>query len=485
MVHLLYAAQSQLAQTAFPLSHSQLFWELANTAAAAVLLTVSVAAVTLFLFRGKARESTLLYFALFCSLYAVRLLANCYLVRWALPQPAGFWAYANWVITCTIVVPFSLFLHEVVPQSMKKFIRWMIYAQSAFAIFGIVAAAAGLSLSRLNLANNFVVLATIATGALAFFAGSRTSSARLGREVRIFLGGFLIWGIVVVHANLRGMGIVPGQNVEFVGFVVFVSCLAYISLNRIFANERRLFSIENELEIARGIQSSILPRSVPGYPGLDIAARYAPMSAVAGDFYDFLVVDESRLGLLVADVTGHGVPAALIASMLKVAFAAQMAHADDPARVLSGLNQALCGKFEEHFVTAAYLFVDLKNRVLRYAAAGHPPLLLASKKTASVIELQDSGLMLGLFPDAAYSFAEHAFAAGTRCLLYTDGLTEAASPSQEEFGKERCKQFLQTHGNLPAAEAAARLLQAIAEFSGHASGHAQSDDITILVLDFK
>jgi len=108
-----------------------------------------------------------------------------------------------------------------------------------------------------------------------------------------------------------------------------------------------------------------------GLTGLDIAARYLPMSAVAGDFYDFLFIDEKRIGILIADVTGHGIPAALIASMLKVAFAAQAHHANDPACVLAGLNRALCGKFEEHFVTAAYLFIDLENYLLRYSAAGH------------------------------------------------------------------------------------------------------------------
>src|SRR5258708_14926718 len=103
------------------------------------------------------------------------------------------------------------------------------------------------------------------------------------------------------------------------------------------------------------------------------------MSAVAGDFYDFLVIDERRIGILVADVAGHGVPAALIASMLKVAFASQAAHADNPVRVLTGLNGALCGKFEEHFITAAYLFVDLEKSLLHYSAAGHPPLMLVSR----------------------------------------------------------------------------------------------------------
>jgi hypothetical protein len=97
---------------------------------------------------------------------------------------------------------------------------------------------------------------------------------------------------------------------------------------------RQLLSINSELEMAREIQMSILPHEIPRIKGLEIAARYLPMTSVAGDFYDFIVVDEKQLGILVADVSGHGLPAALIASMLKAALSAQSAHACDPARVL-------------------------------------------------------------------------------------------------------------------------------------------------------
>src|SRR5271168_97192 len=139
---------------------------------------------------------------------------------------------------------------------------------------------------------------------------------------------------------------------------------------------QQLLTIQKELETARQIQLSILPSAVPKMAGLDIAARYIPMTSVAGDFYDFIVVDEKHIGILVADVSGHGMPAALIASMLKIALPTQEAHAADPAQVLLGLNRALCGKFQHHFVTAAYVFLDMQNLTLTYAGAGHPPLLL-------------------------------------------------------------------------------------------------------------
>jgi len=127
---------------------------------------------------------------------------------------------------------------------------------------------------------------------------------------------------------------------------------------------QQLLAIQKELETARLIQQSILPQTVPQIDGLDIAARYIPMTSVAGDFYDFIVVDNKRVGILIADVSGHGMPAALIASMLKIALAAQSPHADDPAQVLKGLNRALCGKFQHHYVTAAYVFVDMEKRAL-------------------------------------------------------------------------------------------------------------------------
>jgi sigma-B regulation protein RsbU (phosphoserine phosphatase) len=122
---------------------------------------------------------------------------------------------------------------------------------------------------------------------------------------------------------------------------------------------RQLVAINHELEMARQIQLSILPSKTPKIRGVDIAARFMPMTSVAGDFYDFIIVDDQHVGILIADVTGHGLAAALIASMLQVALAAQFAHAAEPGRVLAGLNQALCGKFRQHFVTAAYLFVDM------------------------------------------------------------------------------------------------------------------------------
>ena len=247
---------------------------------------------------------------------------------------------------------------------------------------------------------------------------------------------------------------------------------------------QQLLIMNSELEMARQVQLSILPRDLPHLCGLEIAARYLPMSSVAGDFYDFLVVDEKHIAILIADVSGHGLPSALIASMLQTAFASQLAWASDPVRVLSGLNQALHGKFERHFVTAAYVFVDIDKGMMSYAGAGHPPLLLWQSATQRVVQCEQNGLLLGPFADAEYSAAVFTLQMGDRILLFTDGIVETKNPSGVEFGTDRLRQALEAKHDLPANRFVDTLLYSLSNWSEQAIGPCQSDDITLLAIDF-
>jgi phosphoserine phosphatase RsbU/P len=246
---------------------------------------------------------------------------------------------------------------------------------------------------------------------------------------------------------------------------------------------RQLLTINNELEMAREVQLSILPHQLPTIEGLDIAARYIPMTSVAGDFYDFIVVDKKHLGILVADVSGHGPAAALIASMLRVALSDQSPHASDPARVVSGLNQALCGKFDRHFVTAAYVFLDMEERFLSYAGAGHPPLLLWRKSTGAAREVEENGLLLGQFPEETYAAIKLPLEVGDRSVLYTDGIPECRNPSQEEFGTGRFLDFMERNHHLEANQFADALMDGLSRWSEHPPGQGQRDDITLLTID--
>jgi len=247
----------------------------------------------------------------------------------------------------------------------------------------------------------------------------------------------------------------------------------------------QLLALNNELEMARQIQLSILPHDLPQLPGLEIAARFLPMTSVAGDFYDFIPIDDKRLGILMADVSGHGLPSALIASMLQVALTAQVGHASDPARVLSGLNRALCGKFTQNFVTAAYAYVDLEKNLMRYAGAGHPPLMRFRLSTGKASKIVENGLVLGIFAEADYQALEIPLEPGDRHVLYTDGILEAANSAQEMYGGERFAAFLEVNRSLKADQFADSFLAEIGRFTAVTGQHCQQDDITLLLFDFK
>ena len=248
---------------------------------------------------------------------------------------------------------------------------------------------------------------------------------------------------------------------------------------------QQLLAINNELELARQTQLSILPKNTPHLPGLEIAARYMPMSAVAGDFYDFVMVDEKHVGILIADVSGHGLSAALVASMLKSALPAQLPHASDPARVLSGLNQALFGKFEAHYVTAAYVFVDMANNTVSYAGAAHPPLLWWHANTQHASECLENGLMLGPFRDSTYSAMTFALEKGDEIILVTDGILEARDSSGDQFGMDRLRTTIESNHALSANAFADALLAGLSTWSETTIGPGQTDDITLIVLGFQ
>jgi sigma-B regulation protein RsbU (phosphoserine phosphatase) len=201
------------------------------------------------------------------------------------------------------------------------------------------------------------------------------------------------------------------------------------------------------------------------------------MTSVAGDFYEFLPTGSSTAGLLVADVSGHGVPAALIASMVKLATSAQRQQAAHPDRLLAGVNESLCGNTQRQFVTAAYVYLDAEQSELRYAAAGHPPMLLL--RDGQVYPIEENGLVLGLFPSAAYTATQKVLRKGDRLLLYTDGIIEAANGAEQEFGQERLSRLLTASTGDSVEETADLILSTV---QGWAS--AQTDDLTVVVCDY-
>ena len=329
---------------------------------------------------------------------------------------------------------------------------------------------------------NFFVVALVLM-ILARFAWRGLPRTR-GR--RVLTIGFTVFMLGALHDILTGLVLVP-WNLELgnSGLSIFILALGYVTSQRFFSVQRKLATMEYELQTASNIQSSLLPRGTPPVPGLDIAVRYEPMRSIGGDMYDF-VVDGRQLGVLVADVTGHGVPAALIASMAKVAFSSQAAAAASPGQLIAGMNRALCGQFRGQFVTATYMHIDPASQRVRYTNAGHPPPLLWRAATGQASELAGGGVLMGFDVDEAYATGEARIEEGDRLVLYTDGVIEVADGSGEFFDGDGLQAFVESRAALSAEEFADALLAHLRErISRRGERRGFEDDVTLAVVDVR
>ena len=235
---------------------------------------------------------------------------------------------------------------------------------------------------------------------------------------------------------------------------------------------------EQELEVARLIQSHFLPKTLPDLPGWQIAACYQPAREVGGDFYDVIPLPDGRFGFVVGDVTDKGVPAALVMSATRSLLRASAQRLIEPGVVLERVNEQLCPDMpEKMFVTCLYGVLDPATGHLRFANAGHD---LPYVKTANgVVELRARGMPLGLMAGMSYEEKEIVLAPGDSVLLHSDGVVEAHDPDRGMFGFPR---LMQTVADSPSGQALIdRVLSDLHEFTG--PGAEQEDDITMVTLE--
>ena len=248
-------------------------------------------------------------------------------------------------------------------------------------------------------------------------------------------------------------------------------------LEEIERQARERERVEQDLRVAQRIQQASLPEEVPELEGWQINPYYQPAREVGGDFYDFLELEDSRLGLVVGDATGHGVPAALVMSTTCGMLRAVALSVDSPGQVLARVNEALSARIPQNmFVTCFYAILDLKNGSLRYANAGHD--LPYVQRGSDAEELMARGMPLGLMPGMSYEERKTILEAGEAALFYSDGLVEAHNPGGEMFGFPRLRSLLAEHDD--EGLLVNFLVDKLHSFTGY--GWEQEDDITLVTL---
>jgi serine phosphatase RsbU (regulator of sigma subunit) len=235
-----------------------------------------------------------------------------------------------------------------------------------------------------------------------------------------------------------------------------------------------------ELDVARALQIAILPATFPAKPGCDGAARMIPATTMGGDFYDFIELPDGRIGLVMADVSGKGVPAAFFMAVARTNLRDLAAHHAGPGACLAQTNEVLCAQNPmELFVTVFYCVFDPTTGMLTYANGGHNPPYVR-RANGSVETLSGTGgLVLGAM--AGMEYPEHSvqLQPRDRLVLFTDGVTEAFNPADEAYGEERLIAEVKAHGDGAAAALVDRICRSVTVFAGTAP---QSDDITLTVL---
>ena len=456
--------------------------QVVNIVVGTIFLSIGASACAIAAIRWRRGVRILVWWGIWSGMYGLQTLCQTPAVLEVLPQALKSAApNVSTAVMYLLLVSALLAWRELTLGKLRFLIQLEILVGLAIALLGIGTFDLGGPADKWMLYNN--VLAVLAMVVLlAAVLLPKFSKFLVIPEYRILTAATLIFALEVLYTNFSSVlhyRVLP--LVASLGFAALLFSLGYVALEILFTNERRLLLIETELETARQIQTSILPARVPELESLRVAASYLPMTSVAGDFYQFLRSDNNHLGILVADVAGHGVPAALISSMIKVAVQSVTNFAHDPPQLLGALNRILSSEAHGQFASAAYLWIDTKNRNALYSAAGHPPLLCWRNTKGEMQRIESNGLLFGVKPDSDYPVCSLPVEPSDRFLLYTDGVTETENATGEAFGDRQLERIVRNHRLQPASELSRQVLSELQRWRPTAVN--QQDDITLIVVD--
>ncbi len=328
---------------------------------------------------------------------------------------------------------------------------------------------------------------------------SRVTTFWIHRIFLVLVAICLVAALIISKEKLKTKLIIvafmaiPLVSIGVGGFRYGVSILyssMMVSLMLIYAflfsdNEKHLYSTSKELGLATEIQMHMLPSIFPAFPErkeFDIYASMTPAKEVGGDFYDFFLIDKDHLGLVIADVSDKGVPAALFMMASKIMVQNFMMLGQSPKVALESVNKQIChNKQDEMFVTIWVAVLDLKTGVMTCANAGHEKPVIKQKDGLFEIVKDKHGFVVGWFPESKYEEYEIKLEKGAKLFVHTDGVPEATL-NNERFGRERMIESLNNYKDLPVEEIVKNMKKDIDEF---AKNQQQFDDITMLCLEYR
>ncbi|MBM9547952.1 SpoIIE family protein phosphatase [Leptospira sp. 201903074] len=356
---------------------------------------------------------------------------------------------------------------------------------------------------------------SLLNAAIALFGGIAQSSigvSWLSVLICLSLLGVLIWGIwkrlrsfyyfaiafvlLLLTCTVYGLlkfGILPSN--PFLEEMLFpIASLADITLFAFALADRiqllrqekdmalaQVTSLRRERKISRDILMQSLPKTIPDVKNLQIQIYILPMKDVGGDFYEFFSPNPYEIGIVLCDVSGHGIPASLISAMGKVAFTTQKDNISSPKQVLEGMNRVLYGNCNPQYVTASYVYLNTSTKVWRFGRAGHPSAYL-QRASGEIIKVHPKGKIIGVFPEIQIEETTYRVEPKDRILILSDGVLECFNPEGKMYGESNLLEFLRTNRELPNHLFKGKLIQDLESFS-KAEIKEWEDDLTFIFLE--
>ncbi|MCW7506159.1 7TM diverse intracellular signaling domain-containing protein [Leptospira paudalimensis] len=280
----------------------------------------------------------------------------------------------------------------------------------------------------------YFLLLLVSSGIYSYWKGVKSSLFFVSAWVMLFVGVIvdsLTKASILPTTTFGRYGVQIGTAFEVILFSLALGRRLRFLLEENLSTQNQLSAIRKDFEIARRIQMRILPAEVPKSEFVSAIISYLPLYDIGGDFYDYFETNGNELGIVIADVTGHGVSAALDSSTVKIAFRNAKGFIHSPKELMGEMNQFLCTSLHARFVSAAYFYFDFEQMKLTFTSAGNPPLIFI--RDGEVKSAECPGLLLGVRPDFLYEQKEMYLKKGDRLLIFTDGLYENLKPNEDLY----------------------------------------------------
>ncbi len=443
-------------------------------------LVLGILALVIFILRIRRNEGFILILSVLNLLFGFKFLYENPLIQLSVLSTFNFWIYIMPIISASIPIAFILFIRYFIGWGWRKSILWLFIYSILQGIFKVMAEYSAPAQDIYGTTN--IIFGWMAV--LVLFLHLFRPGMRKDREVQIISVGLGFYLLAVFYENLtRTQWLSNNFSFDEPAYLFFNICLVYVAFKRITDTEKEYLTVKQDLETARSIQNAILPGVNPRGDMYEVSSAYLPMALIGGDYFDYQMPEDSYIGVLIADVSGHGISAALIASMMKVAFSSQRNNARSPATVLQQMNHSLTGQLNNEFITAGYLGIDLNKLVLTCSSAGHPPLLVYRRPGDEITELKVQGIPIGVYPETSFNESKMQLAKGDRLILYTDGILDVFSTANEPFGRQRLLNVIKETKNLLPDDAIDGILHSLQKWSGKSDGETYEDDITLIIFD--